>query len=111
MINIEKTLIRSRLVGAGIITGERNVTVSETLQAIARDHGVTVGMLTGPQRHKHAAAARRDAYAALRLLGLTLPQIGRALGGRDHSTVLAGLRKRKEQCSAGGLLGGLGTDE
>jgi chromosomal replication initiation ATPase DnaA len=62
---------------------------------IARAHGVTVDELLGPLRVAHIVRARKELYATLRARGWSYPAIGNFVGGRDHSTVMAGLGKAK----------------
>ena len=93
--------LRAELTAAGILgsplTRDTSQTVRETLQLIAEAHGTSVKVLTDQNRSKRASRARRDAYAALRHLGLSLPEIGKAIGGRNHSTVQTGLAKREKE--------------
>lgn len=64
------------------------------LRAVAIAHGLTVRDLTGPRRHKNLVRARHHAMWEIKQnTGLSLPQIGRLLGGRDHTTVIHGLRQ------------------
>ncbi len=51
-------------------------------------------LLCGPSRRPHVVQARHIAmYLCRELTSLSLPQIGAAFGGRDHSTVLHALRR------------------
>jgi chromosomal replication initiator protein len=50
--------------------------------------GVTCCRLIGQSRARGLVRARRVAMLAMRSCGMSLPQIGEALGGRDHTTVL-----------------------
>lgn len=99
----EKSLLRAVLEQVGVIVpgGTRARLIQQALELVAEDHGVTVAVLKGKDKGKFSARARRDAYAALRYLGLSLPHIGRLLN-RDHSTVLAGLAKREAEVTKGG---------
>lgn len=50
--------------------------------------------LRGNRRDNHVVLARQFVmYWCCRLTNLSLPQIGRLMGGRDHTTVLHGKRK------------------
>lgn len=65
---------------------------------IARRHGISTAILLAPNmvpgsRRPTPARARRELFRALRDHGWSSPEIGDFVGGRDHSTVLAGLRK------------------
>jgi chromosomal replication initiator protein len=68
-------------------------TVDEVLSATAKSFGVTTGELIARDRRPAVARARKVAiYLARELTGKSLPEIGRRLGGRDHSTILAAVR-------------------
>lgn len=61
-------------------------------QEVAEKHGLTVADLTGPSRHAKIIEARREVCA--RLHGkYSLALIGRWMGNRDHSTIIAYLKK------------------
>ncbi len=50
--------------------------------------------MVGPCRQKRIAVWRQRAYvAAYRITGKSTPQIGRFIGGRDHTTIIWALRK------------------
>jgi chromosomal replication initiator protein len=68
-------------------------TVEEVLDATASLFGVTAADLVARDRRPPVARARKVAiYLARELSGKSLPEIGRRLGGRDHSTILAAVR-------------------
>lgn len=50
--------------------------------------GITVDELTGSSRRREVIDARHVAASAARFCGATYPLIGRALGGRDHTTAM-----------------------
>lgn len=59
------------------------------IELVAKDFGCTTSDLTGPRRHASLVDARAVVVAALKRWGRhSYPQIGKALGGRDHSTVI-----------------------
>jgi hypothetical protein len=72
----------------------------ETIAAkVAEHHGVTVAALRGPSRRRKDAWARQEAFFLCWLdrhfngrPSRSLPAIGAYFGGRDHTTVLHGLR-------------------
>lgn len=59
--------------------------------------GVPFEALAGPRRHKSLVRARWQGYKVFRDAGLSLPEIGRCFGGRDHTTILHGLRELEKQ--------------
>lgn len=62
--------------------------------AIAARFLLLPGDLKGPQRLRRIARPRQVAmYLSRRLTPRSLPQIGRAFGGRDHTTVIHAIRQ------------------
>jgi chromosomal replication initiation ATPase DnaA len=60
---------------------------------VALRHGITVEDLRGPCRARRVAWPRQELmWRARRETRLSLPQIGERLGGRDHTTVIHGVR-------------------
>jgi chromosomal replication initiator protein len=67
--------------------------VEEILSATASAYGLSADDLVARDRRPAVARARKVAiYLARELTGKSLPEIGRRLGGRDHSTILAAVR-------------------
>jgi chromosomal replication initiator protein len=67
----------------------------------ARYFGVTQAALVGPSRRSSLVAARNvAAYLARRLTDHSYAQIGRALGGRDHTTIMHAERRLADQLAA-----------
>lgn len=67
--------------------------LARIIRSAAKLHDVEPGVVIGPSRSRTVAAARSLAmYLARRLTGHSLQAIGAACGGRDHSTVLHGVR-------------------
>ena len=61
---------------------------------VARHYGLTLADLRGRSRRRSVATARAMAmYLCRQLAGSHLHQIGKYLGGRDHTTVLHGCQK------------------
>ena len=59
--------------------------------------------LLGRSRAPRLALARQVAmYLCRELAGLSLPEVGRAVGGRDHATALHAVRKVHGLVQAGG---------
>lgn len=74
--------------------GDGAVDVSRIQQQVAREFDVSVESLRGKRRTSAIAFARQVAiYLTKRLTQLTLIEIGRNFGNRDHSTVLYGVEK------------------
>jgi len=67
------------------------------IREVAAKHNLSIDELIGPRRWKHLVTARLEAYHRLREHGYSMPQIANRMGGRDHTTVLAGLRAYRER--------------
>lgn len=64
------------------------------IRQVAEEFGLTVDELKSPERTRRVAYPRFKAMYRLKTeTELSLPAIGRRLGGRDHTTVLHGVRK------------------
>lgn len=64
------------------------------ITAVASAHRVSPEDITGGSRKPHFVHARQHACALLReFTALSYPAIGRAIGGRDHATVLHGVQR------------------
>ena len=61
--------------------------------SIAQDMDVKASDVVGLGRVKPVMQARLVAYKVLSMRGASLTQVGQWIGGRDHSTVINGLRK------------------
>ena len=70
------------------------VTIRQIQTVIAGYFALTRAEIVGKQRARHVSFPRMVGYfLAGRLTKKSLPEIGRAFGGRDHTTVLSGKRK------------------
>lgn len=57
---------------------------------------VSVAEVMGPGRSRYLVDARHEIYYRLRKeTVLSLPEIGRRLGGKDHTTVIHGIRRHE----------------
>ncbi len=73
---------------------EAPMTPSAVIKAVSEQFGTDSETLKGPRRTKEVSRARHVAMYLLRETSLlSSPQVGLALGGRDHSTVLYAQRK------------------
>jgi chromosomal replication initiator protein len=77
---------------------QRPVTVDGILRAVSGMYGVKVSDLRGARKHKALSYPRQQAmYLARKLTGLSYPEIGQRLGGKDHSTVIYAERRIHER--------------
>ncbi|MCB0029118.1 MAG: chromosomal replication initiator protein DnaA, partial [Anaerolineales bacterium] len=91
-VEIDRSLVERVL--ADLIKRPRKVTVDRVLETVAQHYGVSEAALLGASRSRTVAFPRQIVmYLARTETDASLPQIGRRLGGRDHSTVLYGYEK------------------
>lgn len=74
--------------------------VDRVIERICKASGVTRGQLLGSTRKAEVCEARFAAMVAMRNSHLSMPAIGKALGGRDHTTILHGLKRAQEMRSS-----------
>lgn len=78
-------------------TSDRRVTVEEIQRKVAEHFNIRLSDMLGPKRTRTIARPRQIAmYLAKELTSRSLPEIGRRFGGRDHTTILHGVRKVEE---------------
>ncbi len=78
-------------------TSERRVTIDEIQRKVAEHFNIRLSDLIGPKRLRTFARPRQVAmWLAKELTSRSLPEIGRKFGGRDHTTVMHGVRRIKE---------------
>ena len=69
-------------------------TARDIVRAVAAFHGISTQELLSRSRLRRAVTPRQIAhFLAKTLMRKSLPQIGRLIGGRDHTTVLHSIRK------------------
>jgi hypothetical protein len=70
-----------------------NATVHRAVDFIASEYGLGADQLYGHDRRGSVTAARSLACLAVRdSMRLSFPEIGRAFGNRDHSTIISAVR-------------------
>jgi len=76
---------------------ERLVTIENIQRTVAEYYKIRIGDLSSSKRSRSIARPRQMAMALSKeLTSHSLPEIGDAFGGRDHTTVLHGCRKINE---------------
>ncbi|MDT5027294.1 MAG: chromosomal replication initiator protein, partial [Micromonosporaceae bacterium] len=74
------------------------LTADQIMQSTSEYFGVSMEDLTGQSRSRVLVNARQVAmYLCRELTDLSLPRIGQAFGGRDHTTVMHADRKIRQQ--------------
>lgn len=72
--------------------------MAELAASVSAEFGVTVDALKGEGRRRRETEPRQAfMHRAYRTGRWSLPQIGRFLGGRDHTTVLSGVRAHERR--------------
>jgi chromosomal replication initiation ATPase DnaA len=72
----------------------RSVDANEVVRCVCQSYMVSPALLLSKDRHKGVAEARQVAYWLFRTLSkMSYPEIGRALGNRDHTSVMSGVRR------------------
>ncbi|OIP85610.1 MAG: chromosomal replication initiation protein DnaA [Rhodobacterales bacterium CG2_30_65_12] len=76
---------------------DRKVTVEEIQRKVAEHFNIRMSDMIGPKRQRSIARPRQVAmYLAKAMTTRSLPDIGRRFGGRDHTTVMHGVRRIDE---------------
>lgn len=74
-------------------TSDRRATVEEIQRKVADHYNVRLSDMIGPKRARAIARPRQMAmYLSKQLTSRSLPEIGRRFGGRDHTTIMHGVR-------------------
>jgi chromosomal replication initiator protein len=78
---------------------DRKLTMEEIQRRVAEHYKIRLSDMSSARRARVVARPRQVAmYLAKQLTSRSLPEIGRAFGGRDHTTVMHAVRKIEELC-------------
>jgi len=87
---------------ADLLPSRSDLEPAHVVDLVARKFNLTAEKLLGRDRTKDVAYPRQIAMYLLREEAkISFPQIGEALGGRDHSTVMSAIDKVKDQYKNG----------
>lgn len=76
---------------------ERKITVEEIQRKVSEHYNIRLSDMIGPKRLRTYARPRQIAmYLAKQMTSRSLPEIGRRFGGRDHTTVMHGVKRVEE---------------
>jgi len=76
---------------------DRKVTVEEIQRKVSEHYNIRLSDIIGPKRVRTIARPRQVAmYLAKQLTSRSLPEIGRRFGGRDHTTIMHGVKRIEE---------------
>lgn len=94
LMRVPVTLDLARQALHKLVARQESLSMADILSVVARHYNVSEEDLLGRSRRKEIAQARQMVmYLAREETSTSLPQIGQALGGRDHTTVLYGSAK------------------
>jgi chromosomal replication initiator protein len=80
---------------------DRRLTMEEIQKRVAEHFKIRVSDMSSARRSRAVARPRQVAmYLSKQLTSRSLPEIGRAFGGRDHTTVIHAVRKIEELVKA-----------
>lgn len=78
-------------------SSDRKVSIEEIQRKVAEHYNIRLSDMIGPKRMRNVARPRQIAmYLAKQMTSRSLPEIGRRFGGRDHTTIMHGVRKIDE---------------
>ena len=78
-------------------TNDRKVSIDDIQRKVAEHYNIRLADLIGPKRARNVARPRQIAmYLSKQMTSRSLPEIGRRFGGRDHTTIMHGVRKIDE---------------
>ncbi|MGV6839391.1 MAG: chromosomal replication initiator protein DnaA [Planktomarina sp.] len=76
---------------------DRKITVEDIQRKVSDHYNIRLSDMLGPKRLRNFARPRQIAmYLCKELTTRSLPEIGRRFGGRDHTTVMHGVRRVEE---------------
>ena len=82
-------------------SSDKRLTIEEIQRKVAEHYNVRLSDMIGPKRLRTIARPRQVAmYLAKQMTSRSLPEIGRRFGGRDHTTIIHGIRKIEELMAA-----------
>ncbi|MFN3723156.1 MAG: chromosomal replication initiator protein DnaA [Paracoccaceae bacterium] len=86
-------------------SSEKRLTIEEIQRKVAEHYNVRLSDMIGPKRLRTIARPRQVAmYLSKQMTSRSLPDIGRRFGGRDHTTIMHGIRKIEELMAGDGQL-------
>jgi len=78
-------------------TNDRKINIDDIQRKVAEHYNIRLADMMGPKRSRNVARPRQIAmYLSKQLTSRSLPEIGRRFGGRDHTTIMHGVRKIEE---------------
>lgn len=86
-------------------TNDRKISIDDIQRKVAEHFNIRLADMMGPKRARNVARPRQIAmYLSKQLTTRSLPEIGRRFGGRDHTTIMHGVRKIEQLAGEDQLL-------
>lgn len=86
---------------------DRRVSIEDIQRKVAEHYNIRFSDLLSPRRARPVARPRQVAMYLCKMLTVhSLPEIGRKFGGRDHTTIIHGVRKIEELVKEDATLAG-----
>ena len=77
------------------------VTIEKIINEVARTFNITASDIRSRKRSSNISSARMTAmYVVHEITGMTMQEIGKEFGGRDHSTVVYALSEIEKKIAA-----------
>jgi chromosomal replication initiation ATPase DnaA len=93
-----KMMLAMQRARRGFVAEPLRVLAREIIRSVAEAHALSVNDLVCHSHRRALVVARHEAaYEIARLTDLSLVQIGRALGGRDHTTMIHSISAHAER--------------
>jgi chromosomal replication initiator protein len=96
-VNLSELPLTPKLVDSALadfLPHRAEIEPGQVVRKVADTFGVTMDRMLGRDRSRDVALPRQIAMYLLREeVNISLPQIGEALGGRDHTTIMYGIEK------------------
>jgi len=83
---------RIRSEPAQLVADTGRIRMADIAEEVAWAHGMTVAQILGRNARREFSWPRQRAYLLCHRQGYSLGQIGRLFGGRDHTTIIHGIR-------------------
>lgn len=76
---------------------ERKISIEEIQRRVAEHYNIRLSEMIGPKRLRSFARPRQVAmFLCKQMTSRSLPEIGRRFGGRDHTTIMHGVKRIEE---------------
>lgn len=72
----------------------------EIVRTVAAEHGLTTDEIRGMERRHKLAPARQKLMLELRRAGLSYPRIAMLMSGRNHRSIMWGVKRAQERETA-----------